>query len=192
MARSKAEEITAAALRLFREKGYHATSVQDIANAVGLEKGSLYYYITSKEDFLFTVARRKMTALNQKLEEIVRSADPPQEKLRKAIHHHVLDIANDLDTMTVLLREMHGLSVARRSDIEAQTDTYRHLMAAILREGQETGAFVVSDDIIVMAVLGAINWVYQWYRPNGRLTAEQIAEAYVQLFLYGLLPRSEH
>src|SRR6187549_2661729 len=104
------DQVRAVALRLFKEKGYHATSMRDIASEVGINKGSLYSYIRSKEDLLVPVFERAMGVLLAQLEEIATDESlSPTERLKRAIHAHVIAVADNLDTLTVYLSEWRQL-----------------------------------------------------------------------------------
>src|SRR5438105_15867742 len=126
----RAEQVYAAALRLFREKGYHATSMQDIAVAVGLYKGSLYHYIGGKEDLLVEVFERGMGALLADVERIADdTALAPSAQLRRVIQAHVEAVANNLDALTVYLHEWRALAGEALARVRAQRERYVSLIA---------------------------------------------------------------
>src|SRR5205823_10285155 len=134
--RERAEEVYTAALRLFREKGYHATSMQDIAAAVGLYKGSLYHYISSKEDLLVQVFERAMTGLVDDAEHIVADqALPPSEQLRHIVALHVEAVASNLDALTVYLHEFRALTGQPFERVAAQRDRYVALVTDVVARG---------------------------------------------------------
>ncbi|MCL6445779.1 MAG: TetR/AcrR family transcriptional regulator [Alicyclobacillus sp.] len=188
MASNKQAEIARAAVQLFEQKGYHATSVQDIADAVGLQKGSLYHYIESKEDLLLQIAQQAITEFNQKLERILAQDVPARHKLVQAIENHLVVSITNLQTTTVLLRETFSLTEPQHQVIQAHTDEYLRLWTRILEEGKATGEFAVQDTkVAALAILGACNWVYRWYKPTGPLPASEIASRFADLFLEGLL-----
>ncbi|MCY0874798.1 MAG: TetR/AcrR family transcriptional regulator, partial [Firmicutes bacterium] len=110
MASNKYDDIARAAIKLFNQKGYHATSVQDIADEVGLQKGSLYHYIASKEELLLQIASRSINGFSRELEQICDLPVSATERLRKAIHHHFTIVTGDIQMTTVLLREAFLLS----------------------------------------------------------------------------------
>jgi TetR/AcrR family transcriptional regulator, cholesterol catabolism regulator len=188
MATNKQTEIALAAVKLFEQKGYHATSVQDIADEVGLQKGSLYHYIHSKEDLLLQIAHQAITEFNQRLERILEADIPAREKLVQAIENHLTVSISNLQTTTVLLREAFSLGEHPHQMIQELTDRYVDLWTNILHEGGQNGEFSIPDQkVTALAILGACNWVYRWYNPDGRLTARQVAEAFANLFLNGVL-----
>jgi TetR/AcrR family transcriptional regulator, cholesterol catabolism regulator len=188
MPSNKQMEIALAAVKLFEQKGYHATSVQDIADEVGLQKGSLYHYIHSKEDLLLQIAHQAITEFNQRLERIIDTNIPAREKLVQAIENHLTVSVSNLQTTTVLLREAFSLGENQHQVIQELTDKYVDLWTKIIQEGNERGEFAVEQPkVAALAILGSCNWVYRWYKTDGRLSAKEIAEVFSDLFLNGLL-----
>jgi TetR/AcrR family transcriptional regulator, cholesterol catabolism regulator len=187
MASNKYEEITQAAVRLFEKKGYHATSVQDIADEVGLQKGSLYHYISSKEDLLMQLAHRSISDFNLRMERILESDLTAEQRLLKAIENHVNYVTQNVQLTTVLLREAFSLGEDQHKVIQDATDKYLNLWTRLIEEGVAAGAFQVENArLTALAILGSANWVYRWYREGGRLTADQIGQLYANLFLNGI------
>jgi AcrR family transcriptional regulator len=184
----RSEEVYAAALRLFREKGYHATSMQDIAQAVGLYKGSLYHYIGSKEDLLVRVFERGMGALLTEVERIAGDESlAPSAQLRQVIGAHVEAVASNLDALTVYLHEWRALAGESLASVRSQRERYMALLSEIVLRGVRVGEFEVADArIATLGVLGMCNWLCQWYRPGGRLTPPEIAAHFADLVLRGL------
>ena len=187
-ARDRSEEVYAAALRLFREKGYHATSMQDIAAAVGLYKGSLYHYIDGKEELLAKVFERGMGALLAEVERI--AADTrlaPSVQLRQVVEAHVAAVATNLDALTVYLHEWRALAGDSLVNVRGQRERYTHLVAEIVARGVAAGEFRVPDvRIATLGLLGMCNWLCQWYSPNGRLSAREIGARFADMMLDGL------
>lgn len=187
---SKEERILEVAMRIFRERGYHAASMQEIADAVGMQKGSLYYYISGKQELLFMILERAIDTITTRLEEIWRSDLPPKEKLWQAIINHLDIVSQRLDMLTILLRERHALSPSQQEAIDSKRVNYERLLQKILAEGVRTGEFRDIDvKIVSFGILGMCNWLYQWYSPEGRLTAREIAEIFGDLIFRGVLAR---
>jgi AcrR family transcriptional regulator len=185
---TKEAEILDAAARLFKEKGFHATSMQDIANAVGLQKGSLYYHIASKEELLFRISHAAISAIIAHLEEITQAPLSPTEKLRQAIENHVVTLCDRIDLLSVFLKESRTLTAEQQAQILEQRKRYEELFAGILREGIAAGEFRPVDvPVVTVGLLGMLNWMHQWYRPEGRLSPQQIADIFIDLALRGLL-----
>lgn len=190
MSSNKQNEIALAAVKLFEQKGYRATSVQDIADAVGLQKGSLYHYIASKEDLLMQIAHQAIIQFNDQLETILTQDISAREKLEQMIQTHLQMSIDNLETTTVLWREAFSLGEVPQEVIQGLTDKYLTLVADVLRIGTEQGEFQVREPrITALAILGACNWVYRWYRPSGTLSAKNIADIFSQVFLDGLLSK---
>ncbi len=184
---SKDEVIFAEAVRIFREKGYHATSMRNIADAVGLQKGSLYHYISSKEDLLFKIFERSSGALTQQLEAIVASNDSPPDKLRRAIESHLVALCDQLDIYTVYLSERRALGNRYHTKVRAEGEKHARLIEKILQEGIAHKDFRALDTrMVALAILGMCNWLYQWYSPDGRLTPQQIAVIFSDVVIDGL------
>jgi AcrR family transcriptional regulator len=186
--RERAEEVYQAALRLFREKGYHATSMQDIAAAVGLYKGSLYHYIGGKEDLLVQVFERAMGTLLADVERIVADSSlGPSAQLRLIVQAHVACVAQNLDALTVYLHEFRALAGESLANVRAQRDRYAQLVGETVGRGVKLGEFETADvGIATLGLLGMCNWLCQWYQPEGRLGPAQIGGYFADLVLGGL------
>lgn len=188
MASNKYEEITKAAVMLFEKKGYHATSVQDIADEVGLQKGSLYHYITSKEDLLMQLAHWSIQDFNTQLEQILlNEALSNRERMHRAIEHHLQYVTKNVQLTTVLLREAFSLGADQHQVIQDLTDKYLNLWTQVIEQGIAAGEFrPVNARITALSILGSINWVYRWYREGGKLSTAEISALYAHLFLEGI------
>ncbi len=184
----KQAEILQAALRIFRQKGYHAASMQDLADAVGLQKGSLYYYVSSKEDLLTALYGKFIGAFTQQLSAIVRQPLPASEKLRLAIESHLIALSEQLELFTVYVSEQRFLNSRLRQRIRAEAEHHAELLEKILTQGVEEGEFREIDvTITAHAILGMCNWLYQWYSPEGELRPEQVAAIFSDLVIHGLV-----
>ena len=186
--RGREEDIHAAALQLFRDKGYHATSMREIGEAVGMLKGSLYTYINSKEDLLAPIFERCTVPLVREMERIVADGSlDARQQLRQAIHMHVHQVAEKLDVLTVFVSEWRQLSSESLAGLRAQTEHYVDLMVGIVERGIREGAFrPVDSRMTVLALIGMCNWMARWYRTDGRLTPDEIADHFADLLLRGL------
>ena len=184
----KDEQILAEAVRIFKQKGYHSASMQDISDAVGLQKGSLYYYISSKEELLFKIFERSTGALTQRLQEIIACDLSPTEKLQEAIQAHVTILCEHLDTYTVYLAERRTLAGRTQNKVRAEAQRHARLLEQIIQEGIANGDLnQVDSKMAAHAILGMCNWMYQWYSPNGRLSPPEIADIFADLVLKGLI-----
>jgi AcrR family transcriptional regulator len=188
---AKEQEIIAVAARLFKEKGYRATTLEDIAAAVGMLKGSLYYYIRSKEELLYLVVRDPIRQAYNKLEEIVKSDAPVQVKIAQAITNHMTLFHQHYPHIAVYLHDFHHLLQKLEKNAIETPKHYQRLWAELLQQGVKTGELRYDLDTKVTgyAILGMCNWIYRWYNPHGALAAEDIAAIFTKLILEGLTQR---
>lgn len=184
------KDIIRAAARVFRERGFHGTTMQQIADAVGLQKGSLYHHITSKEELLHEVMMAGLTHLGECLEAVVSSPLPPTEKLCQLIETHIRYATENMDIATVVLFEhqaMLGFPALRKEYI-SRRDFFESQFRTAIQEGVDSGDFLPVDvPIVAQALLGAHNWLVMWYRPEGRLSSQEIAAIIADTFMRGLL-----
>ena len=185
-------DIILAAAQLFREKGYHGTSMQDIADAVHLQKASLYHHVSSKQDILVSLLDQALELLIEDITEVVDSDLPPEEKLRNGMRAYISRLAEESGLATVLLIEHRSLDEELRAEHIAHRDRYERLWRRIIQEGINKGSFHEVDvPVTTFALLGVQNWIITWYRPDGRFEPDEIADQYCALFLEGLLLRSK-
>ncbi len=186
--RGRRDLIFKAAERIFHDKGYDATSIQDVADAVGILKGSLYYYIDSKEDLLFGVIEDLHRESLQRIKEWETLEGDALVKLRAFIHAHVATNARSVMAMGVFFRDFRSLSPERQALIVAERDFYDHFVRKLIRQGKREGVIAADVDpkLTSMAILGMMNWLSQWYRAEGPATPERIAREMANLALGGL------
>lgn len=185
-------EIVAAATRLFLAKGYAATSMQDVSSAVGLLKGSLYHYIDSKEDLLYHVLRDLHAGAMPYLEQCDASRAPPLERLRTLIEQLVPYIAERATQSAIFFRDITALPAHRQRQIIRERDVYARAIHDLIRAAQRRRELPSGIDarLAALTVLGAMSWVYQWYRPQGRLSAAEIGREQAEMLLNGLVHAS--
>ena len=183
------EEILQAAGELFRERGYHAIGMRELAQALELRGSSLYAHIASKEDLLWELVDRAAQAFVREAEAVPDDL-PPDERLRRLIAGHLRVITTGLDHATVFFQDWVHLSPERREQMVRRRDAYQERFRRAIADGVEQGAFGVADvDLATLLVLSAMNFVYQWYDPAGRLSGDELAAGYAELMLDGLLAR---
>jgi AcrR family transcriptional regulator len=191
---SKADEryaqIYETAARLFYEKGYAGTSLQDLANAVGLQKGSLYHYIDSKEDLLFGITEYAHTFFLTLVDEIDQEELSPLARLERTLRRHAEFAAEHFHVTAAFYNDRASLSVERQQRVVETRDAYEAKLRQLVREGQSAGQFAADLDprLAVFGVLGMINWINQWYRPDGPLSAGDIADVFATMCVRALLP----
>jgi TetR/AcrR family transcriptional regulator, cholesterol catabolism regulator len=190
MAKVSREEIIEAAIHLFNQNGYHATSMQDIAKAVCIKKPSLYHHFDSKEAILLTILDTGMEWLINEVDSIANSEKDCVEKLRAAVHAHASMIARNPEGAAVFLREDRGLGDDYLTQYVSRRDHFERVVRNIVQQGIDEGVFRMTDTTIsVHALLGTVNWMTRWYRTDGRLRPDQIADHFADLFLLGLLKK---
>src|SRR5881409_1928172 len=164
---ARRSELTREAARLFAEKGYHGTSIGDLAEALGVQKGSLYHHIESKQDLLYETMRDGATAFHAALDAIPEEP-PATEKIRLALRAHLRVVAEQLDVATVFVREWRYLEGERREEIVGERRRYEERIRALFREGRDLGELRtdLDDATAALLVLSAVNWAYTWLQPG--------------------------
>lgn len=185
--RPRESDLLEAATRLFRERGFHATSMEDLARALEMNRGSLYHYIAAKDDLLWRIVEGAMAELDAAVRPILTGPGPASDRLRRAIAAHLRFAARSADALSVLQIELRSLPPDRRAALIARRDAYEAMWRRTIAEGVEAGEFRPLDvPLAGMTILSACNWFTQWFRPDGRLTEVEIAEQIADLFLRGL------
>jgi TetR/AcrR family transcriptional regulator, cholesterol catabolism regulator len=184
------QEILRTAARLFQQRGYDATSMNDVAAALKLSKGGLYHHFQSKDEILFEIMNHAMEITQERVIGPVRGIADPEQRLRALIRLHIEVVLSPRDReITVMLHENHPLPPTLRKRINARKKEYIHfveeLIAEVQRARQAKGG--VSSRAAAFAVLGMINWIYQWYKPEGNLQANHLVPQFTDLVLGGIL-----
>ena len=182
------EDILEAAARIFRRKGYHAASMQDIARAVHLQKASLYHHVSSKQEILVALLDQALDLLIEQMQHVLAMEVSPEEKLRQAVLGYTQVLAEHRDLAAVLLLEFRFLDPDVRQRHVRRRDAYEHLWRQLVAEGQAAGVFHPEDpSLATKALLGMINWLVMWYRPSGPLTPEEIGNYFARAALRSLV-----
>jgi len=184
---SRKVQIEGIATELFRKKGYAATSMRDLAQAVGMEAASIYSHIKNKEALLSSICFRLADAFMDAKKEMELQTMPAPQLLQKAIEAHVRVITNNLDASAVFLHEWRHLSPEPLAEFIALRKAYENYLIRIIQQGKEEGKFQFEDEkIAVLSLLSGLNWIYDWYKPEGKLSPEQVAQNLSNLLLNGL------
>jgi TetR/AcrR family transcriptional regulator, cholesterol catabolism regulator len=184
------DTILEAAAQIFSQKGYHAASMQDIAEAVSLQKASLYHHITSKQEILLVLLDKALDLLIERLEEVQCRPLPPPEKLRIAMISYLEALTEHRNLASVLLLEHRSLEPQLQARHTPRRNRFEHLWRDLIQEGVQAGLYgSVDPGLSTRALLGLMNWTIMWYRPDGPLNAAEIAEGYWELLVNGLLAR---
>ena len=174
---------------LFRERGYAATSIRDIARALSVQGASLYAHVTSKEDVLWAIVDRAATRFEEAADHAEAEAEAhrpgdPAEAIAALVEAHVDVLTADVDEAGVFVNEWRSLGEERRRQILGRRDAYQARFRRRIEEGVAIGAFAMTDpSIATSSILSAINGVAAWYDPDGRLPADRIADHLVDLVL---------
>lgn len=182
------DDILEAAAQVFRQKGFHGASMNDIAEAVNLQKASLYHHVSSKQEILFELLDRALELLLERISPIATQSLPADERLRQMIREYLQILAENTDLSAVLLFEHRSLEGKQHARHVPNRDKFEGLWRTVLADGVRTKKFICDDVALsARAILGIMNWTITWYRPNGDLMIGQIADHYSNLLLNGLL-----
>ena len=186
---TRATQIYEAAARVFCEHGFGQSSMSDVAAAVDMTKAGIYHHIASKDELLFGIMSYGMDIFEERVLDRVENISDPLERLRATIRGHLLLVTRDrTKEVTVVLNEAHALHGDYRTRINRRKRRYVRFLNETLRELQRKRLIrEIEPRVATFALLGMINWTYHWYTANGRLRDTEVAEAYIDLFLGGLL-----
>ena len=171
-----------AAIDLFHERGYEAATLRQLAAILGVQAGSLYNYVSSKQELLYTIVRTIMERLIEGSEEVVGQHDNPVEQLQHLVRHTVIFHATHTKEVFIGNHELRSLEPGNRAAILSLRDRFERIYQDVLREGMERGLFAAADvKVVSFALLGMCTGVSSWYRPGGRMDAPAIAALYASL-----------
>lgn len=180
------EKILQESARVFNRRGYHGTTLDDIARALGVTKAALYYYVKSKEELLYQCHQTSLDIGMEGIRQARAAASAPDEQLRIALAYYIEGMTDQLRGTVVLLEE-GALSPRQHRRIIERRDEYERMLRKLIEEGIAAGVFVPCDPTLVgFAILGAMNWIPKWYTPTGRCSAKEIAEAFSWHLVRGL------
>jgi TetR/AcrR family transcriptional regulator, cholesterol catabolism regulator len=186
------EEILVAAAQIFGQKGFHATSMQDIAQAVNLQKASLYHHVSSKQEILVDVLDQALDLLIERMQAVMALPLAPDEMLRQAVRDYLSILVEHRDLASVLLLEHRNLDLEQHARHIPRRDRFEQLWRDLIQQGLDEGTFCCTDPAMASrALLGVMNWTITWYLPGGTFAPEEIASQFSNLFLVGLLDRPE-
>ena len=192
---TRTEQIYEAAARVFCEHGFGQSSMSDVAAAMDMTKAGIYHHIASKDELLFGIMSYGMDLFEERVLDRVEKIRDPLERLRATIRAHVLLVTRDRPKeVTVILNEPFALRGDYLAQIDRRKRRYVRFLNQTFRELRDTGVTRPIDPrVATFALLGMINWLYQWWGPASRINDTELAEAYIDLFLGGLLqPASIH
>jgi AcrR family transcriptional regulator len=185
------DRIIDAAAHLFAQRGYHATGTAELCEAVGLGKGSLYYYVESKENLLYLIHERVMDRILEFATRMAALEAPAADRLRQLGREQIGIIATYPDHVWVFLHEHRAFTGRRAEEFSASRRTYEAAIEKILSDGVAAGEFTIPDvRLATLGWLGMHNYTYLWFRPGRRLSPERLADSFYELFMQGVGGRS--
>jgi AcrR family transcriptional regulator len=179
-------EILKSAAKAFRKLGYHGATVEQIAAALHMKKGNLYYYFRNKEEILFACHQYSLDRLIQLFDDVERSGADADDKLRRLIIAFVHTILDELHG-TALFLDLEALSPAHLKAVIVRRDQFEHGVRRLLEEGMANRTFARGDSkLLAFALFGAVNWIPRWFNPNGSATSDEIASRFADYLISGL------
>ena len=179
-------EILKSAAAALRRLGYHGATVEEIAAALHMKKGNLYYYFKNKEEILFACHQYSLDRLMQILHEVRHGGLPADEQLRQLVNAFVHTILDELHG-TALFLDLEALTPAHLKAVIVRRDEFDRGVRMVLEEGMSKGVFARGDQkLLAFAVLGAVNWIPRWFNPSGAATSQEIADLFADFFVAGL------
>jgi AcrR family transcriptional regulator len=184
------DEILAHAAELFYKKGYHATTIEDVARKVGMLKGSLYYYIRSKEDLLYELLLGIIVKGVEHASKATDGVADPTERLEKAVEAQIEHIIQNQTYVGLFLHEFDTLSGKRQKRIQEEMVKYQKMFVDAIREGQKMGQFVEADPLLLTdAILGMTNWIYRWYPGTRSPGLDGVKKTFIAFIMNGIKRR---
>ena len=182
------DKITEQSILLFEKKGFSQTSIQDIVDELEVTKGTFYYYFSSKEQLLMDIHLNYISGLLERQEIILHTDATERQKLIQMIHLLICDIKDKGPSAKVFFREIRHLGDKHMEMIKKQREQFRLHIEKIVQTGMEKGEFRnnLRPDIIAFGILGVTNWSYNWYKPNGEVTIDELVEIYAAMLLTGI------
>ena len=183
------EELTKQSVKLFQQKGFSETSIQDIVDSIGVTKGTFYYYFTSKEMLLMEIHSNYIDSLLSRQKTILESKKSFREKIVSIVELIIKDIKVQGPNGRIYFREMLNLTPDNAEIVQDKGDRFRLNIEQVLREGVQSGEFrkKLYPPMIALAILGVTNWSYRWFDSSGDVSVEELANMYADFVLNGIV-----
>jgi AcrR family transcriptional regulator len=188
------ERLLSTAARVFADKGFHATTMRDLARATGMSLAGMYYYVRGKDELLFVIQERCFQHVLAGAEAAIGETSGPHDRIIRFIHHHIDFFASHMSEMKVISHEARSLSGSRMEKVNRLKHRYVDLLAGLIAELESDDALSrsvaartgrIDPRITAYALFGMMNWIYTWYHPKGPVSPERLADHFAQLFLTG-------
>ncbi len=176
------QTLLSAAAKIFAERGFHGTSMRDLARASGMSLAGIYHYVDSKVELLYLIQDRCFAQVIAGAREAVATETDPRARLVAFIRHHIVFFAGHMDEMKVLSHEYEELSGTMRGQVRRRKREYAEFLLQLL---EAVEAPDISRQVAAYALFGMMNWIYTWYHPTGAVAPETLAEEMARLFLTG-------
>ncbi|MRG86799.1 TetR/AcrR family transcriptional regulator [Salinibacillus xinjiangensis] len=183
------EKIISTCIKCFEQKGFSETSIQDVVDELGVTKGTFYYYFSSKEQVLMTIHRKYIDTLLEQQESIILDSTLTNKgKLQGLIHMLITNIKPQGNSARVFFREFRHLKESHLEEVREKRDQVRLAMEIVIKTGMEQGEFRpdLEPDIVTLGILGACNWSYQWYQPEGHFMDTEVADIFLDMICKGI------
>jgi AcrR family transcriptional regulator len=190
---STSERLLDTAAKLFWTKGYASTTTREIAALLGVQKASLYHHVSRKEDLLYAICVASLDRIREAVQGAVDAQADPLERIGTLIRAHVAAMLDDQDKHSTMLTELRALSPDRRGEVVALRDRYEDVVRSVLDRAQRAGA--IRDDIpvkyLALGLLDLLNWAIFWFQRDGAISADELGELFVNLYLSGVARRPD-
>lgn len=181
------EAILESAAQVIRQKGFHGASMADIADAVQLQKASLYHHFASKQDILLELLDRALEMVTSGMEQVMAQELPVDEKLRLAMRSYLKTLSEQGDLVSVMLLEHRSLDLEYRSRHIPNRDRFEQMWRDLIQQGVDLGVFACENvPLTVRGLMGVMNWTITWYRPDGKMSIDEISDDFASMFMNGL------
>ena len=181
------EAILESAAQVFRQKGFHGASMADIAEAVQLQKASLYHHFSSKQDILLELLDKALELVTEGMLQVMAQDVPAEKKLRLAMRSYLKTLSEQGDLVSVMLLEHRSLDPEYRSRHIPNRDRFEKMWRDLIQQGVDAGVFACDNiPLTVRGLMGVMNWTITWYRPDGKLSIDEISDDFSSMFMNGL------
>jgi AcrR family transcriptional regulator len=181
------DRLLSTAARVFAEKGFHSTTMRDLARETGMSLAGMYHYVSGKDELLFLIQQRCFTEVLAAAGSADTEAAPPHERVERFIRHHITFFAGHMSEMKVLSHEAESLHGERLAEVNELKRRYVALLTGLIEGAEGVTEAGIDPHVASYALFGMMNWIYNWYDPEGAVSPERLSEQFTRLFLDGLM-----